>query len=110
MSCTVRLTPSQSGENRAREEHDGNRSEAIRSLIDKGLQYDDRVAEFATENERLHRERRQLLEQREENQDLVRYVEEERAIQQRREARRDAPLWRRARWYVFGRSDDSAEA
>jgi hypothetical protein len=51
-----------------------------------------------------------ILEQREENQDLVRYVEEERAIQQRREARRDAPLWRRARWYVFGRSDDSAEA
>jgi hypothetical protein len=46
----------------------------------------------------------QLIEQQEEKQELVEYVGEERTIQQRREARRNAPLWRRAKWFVFGRS------
>jgi predicted DNA-binding ribbon-helix-helix protein len=92
------------------EERDVSIAEVLRELIEKGTEYDDQVSALETENERLHRERRQLLEQREENKELVQYVEEERGIQQRREERRDAPLWRRARWYVFGRSDDSAEA
>ena len=82
----------------AREEHDGNRSEAIRALIDKGLRYDDRVTDLEIENERLHRERRQLLEQREENQELVRYVEGERSW-------REAGLLRRAKWWLTGMSD-----
>ena len=37
--------------------------------------------------------------------EIVAYVDEERAMQQRE--RRDAPLWTRAKWYVFGRSDEA---
>jgi hypothetical protein len=55
--------------------------------------------ELEQENERLHRERRQLLEQREENQELVRYVEDERTW-------RDQGLLTRTKWWLFGRSRD----
>jgi Arc/MetJ-type ribon-helix-helix transcriptional regulator len=86
----------------AEENHDGNRSEAIRALLDKGLRYDERV----TEIERLKRELRAANARQEEHTELVEYVEQERSIQQRREERRDAPLWRRAKWFVFGRSSE----
>jgi predicted DNA-binding ribbon-helix-helix protein len=88
------------------EERDVSIAEILRELVEKGTEYDDRVSALETENERLHRERRQLLEQREEKQELVEYVEEERGIQRRREQRRAAPLWRRAKWYVLGQPDD----
>lgn len=41
--------------------------------------------------------------------ELVEYVEGERALQQRREERRDAPLWTRAKWWVFGRDRDESK-
>ena len=81
-------------------EHDLSRSDAIRALIERGTEYD-RVQQ---DRERLKRNMQQLIEQQEEKQELVEYVGEERTIQQRREARRNAPLWRRAKWFVFGRS------
>ena len=81
-------------------EHDLSRSDAIRALIERGTEYD-RVQQ---DRERLKRNMQQLIEQQEEKQELVEYVGEERTIQQRREARRSAPLWRRAKWFVFGRS------
>jgi antitoxin component of RelBE/YafQ-DinJ toxin-antitoxin module len=88
------------------DEHDLTRSEAIRELLRRGVEYD----RVQTENDRLQRNLQQLIGQREEHTELVEYVEEERGIQQRREERRDAPLWRRARWFVFGRSDDGEAA
>lgn len=79
----------------------------------KGLEYD----ELERENERLHRERRQILDQRDEHQELVAYVEEERELQrrreereQRREQRRNAPVWRRAKRWIFSHSNDGTEA
>jgi hypothetical protein len=54
-----------------------------------------------------HRERRQLLEQREEHTELVRHAEAERSIQPRREQRRQANVFRRAwRWLAGEPSKD----
>jgi hypothetical protein len=38
--------------------------------------------------------------------ELVEYVERERAAVERREERRQAPIWQRWKWYVFGAPDD----
>lgn len=73
-------------------------------------EYEDRIADLKRENERLHRERRQLLEQREEHQELVRHVEDEREERDHRRERRNAPVWQRAKWWVFGRSESDTEA
>jgi Arc/MetJ-type ribon-helix-helix transcriptional regulator len=95
------------------------KSAAVRAFLDgdEGVQRSDavsderdelaeRVTKIEQENERLHRERRQLLEQREENQELVAYAEEQRSIERRRadreERRERAPVWRRAKWWVLG--------
>ena len=63
------------------------------------------VNQLESEVERLRRERRQILEQREENKELVRYAEQQRSVLERREERRDAPAWTRAKWWLFGRGD-----
>ena len=70
----------------------------------------EQVEELERENERLQRERRQLLEQREEHTELVRYAEQQRSVLERQEKRHDAPVWRRAKWWVLGRSSDEATA
>ena len=78
------------------------KSEAVRSFIESG----EDTEELRREVERLNRERRQLLEQREENQELVEFASETRSVLERREYRselkRTAPVWRRALWWVFG--------
>lgn len=51
------------------------------------------------ENERLDREKRMILQQREEKQQLVEYVETERAIAERKE---HAHLLKRAKWWLTG--------
>lgn len=65
--------------------------------------YEQQIDELERENERL----RQQLAARNAREDdvgeIVEYVEQERELQRRREQRRDAPIWRRAKWYVFGR-------
>ena len=77
------------------------KSEAVRILIDDAQ----RVAELEDENERLRRERRQLLEQREERNDLVRYADAEREDAELRRRRRKQPIWTRVRWWVYGEPD-----
>ena len=67
------------------------KSEAVRSLIQDG----ERLAELEQENDRLHRERRQLLEQRSENKELRRYVEDEQRYRQ-------ASLLQRFKWWLGG--------
>lgn len=84
------------------DENDVNKSDAIRTLLAKGLEYDD----LRIENERLRNEKRAIISQREEHGELVEYVEEERSMQQRREERRDAPAWKRAKWWLFGRDGE----
>ena len=82
------------------------RSDYIRNTLENR----DRVEELERENERLRRQLR-ATNSRERNVDeIVTYVEEERRLQQRREERRDAPLWTRAKWWLFGRSTDDPDA
>ena len=75
------------------------KSEAVRACI----QAYERVAELETENDRLRREKRAVIEQRDEHRELVEYVEGERKLQKMERERRNAPLWRRLEWFVFGR-------
>ena len=78
------------------------KSEAMRMIID---QYDDlqsEVEDLETEVERLRNERRVLLNQREEHTELVRHVQDEREDRQRRRQKENAPVWRRAKWWVLG--------
>ena len=80
--------------------------DAVREQAADAEELTERVTELERENERLQRERRQLLEQREEHKELVRYAEQQRSVLERQEKRRDAPVWRRAKWWVLGRSSD----
>jgi metal-responsive CopG/Arc/MetJ family transcriptional regulator len=80
--------------------YDGSRSDALRELLRRGTAYED----IQRDRERLRDAQTQLIEQREENQELVEYVEQEKSLKERERERRDAPLWRRARWFVFGRA------
>lgn len=84
------------------EERGVSMAEILREYIEKGMDYD----ELHRENERLRAEKRTLINDREEHTELVEYVEQERDLQRRREERRDAPAWRRAKWWVFGRSEE----
>ena len=82
------------------------RSEAVRRLLDA---YEDLNADYEelhkqyeeaqTEAERLRNEKRLILKDREEKQELVEYVEEERTVEQRW---REAGLTTRLRWKLFG--------
>lgn len=77
------------------DEHGVSRSEYIRRLIDKGREYD----EVKGDRDRLERQLGQLIEQRETSKEIVEYVEEEQSW-------RSAPIWQRAKWWVFGQSDE----
>lgn len=72
------------------------KSEAVRNLIDAGEQAEEELADLRTKVERLEREKRQILEQRQEHTDLVEYVEDELAY-------REQPLSVRLRWWLFGK-------
>jgi len=76
------------------------KSEAMRACI----QAYERVAELETENDRLRREKRAVIEQRDEHRELVEYVEGERELQKMERERRNAPLWERIKWFVLGRN------
>ena len=56
--------------------------------------------EQEAEAERLEREKRQILEQREENKQLAKFAEQEWTLQ---EERLRASVLTRAKWWVFGR-------
>jgi Arc/MetJ-type ribon-helix-helix transcriptional regulator len=74
------------------------KSAAVRNFIQSG----ERVAELEREVERLNRERRQLLEQREEHSELARYAEDQREQEQNARERRTKPAWTRAWWWLTG--------
>jgi Arc/MetJ-type ribon-helix-helix transcriptional regulator len=76
------------------------------AVVQDWLSRGEKVNQLESELERCRRARRQLLEQREENKELVRYAESEREAAERREDRQSAPAWRRAKWWLFGTPDD----
>ncbi|WP_122089909.1 ribbon-helix-helix protein, CopG family [Halalkalicoccus subterraneus] len=84
------------------------RSDIIRDTLDDGLNTDDdveiqrlqeRIADLETENKRLRREKRLVLEQREEHTELVNAVKEEQSLAKRKA---EAGLWTKTKWALFG--------
>lgn len=73
-------------------------------------EYERQINELEDERDRLQRKLTATNARNDDVDELVEYVQEERDLQRRREERQDAPLWTRAKWYVFGRdrSDDGA--
>ena len=69
-----------------------NRSEAVRGVLDKGFAYD----EIEATADRRERQLAQVIDGREEHQEIVAYVEEEQSW-------REAPLSTRMKWWVFGK-------
>lgn len=80
-------------------------SDVAREYVEKGMDYDDLEAD----RDRLQRQLAATNARQDDVDDLVAYVEEERRDRQRARERRDAPAWRRAKWWLFGRSRDDNE-
>ena len=92
---------------------DLSRAEYLRELIERGREAEATQQELEATQARVKDLRRQLQQANSRERDvdeIVTYVEEERRLQQRREERRDAPVWTRAKWWLFGRSTDDANA
>ena len=91
--------------------YEGSRSDALRELLRRGIEAD----RLRRERDSLQNQLNTLAGREREHGELVEYVQEERSLQQRREERRErerqrererenAPAWRRAKWWLFGRS------
>lgn len=78
-------------------------SEAARRLLRKGTE----AEVLEQEAERLRREKRLILEQREEHTELVRQVRSDRTLAERKA---QAGLLTKAKWALFGMSDDEKES
>lgn len=88
------------------DEHGRTRSEHVREVVRTRsehdrirAEYEERIADLERENERLRREKRQILEQRTEHTELVRAVEKDRTLAERK-AR--AGLLTKAKWALVG--------
>lgn len=73
------------------DENDVSKSDAIREVLSRGLEYD----RLRSENERLRNEKRTIINQRDENSQLVEYVEDEQRYRQ-------AGVVQRVRWWFRG--------
>jgi vacuolar-type H+-ATPase subunit I/STV1 len=95
------------------DEQDITRSEHLREILDSRDKTDDLrqdIEKLEQTIERLENEKRLLIQKREEHTELVKYVEEERELRRQHEQRENAPVWRRAKWWVLGRPEhDTAE-
>lgn len=78
---------------------DDNRSETVRELLKKGLAYDEKEREV----DRLNRKVSAIQSRREEHQELVEYVENQKQLQRDRQT---ASAVERAKWWLFGRNFD----
>jgi len=110
MRVTVRLDDSLAEHVEAvRPDADDSDAEAVRECIRRSRRLDDaeeRVDELESGVERVKREKRLILEEREEKRELARYAEDKRTAEQRR---REAGLATRARWFLFGEDRDDQD-
>lgn len=81
------------------DEHGQDVDKRLRSVRNE---YEGQIEDLEREVQRLNRERRQILEQREEHEELVRVVQRERSLTERRA---EAGLGTRLKWWAFGMSD-----
>ena len=108
----ARVSPDTAAEiERLQNDGDRSQSEAVRELLRRGIEAD----RLRRERDSLQNQLNTLAGREREHGELVEYVQEERSLQQRREERRErerqrererenAPAWRRAKWWLFGRS------
>ncbi|WP_339106517.1 ribbon-helix-helix protein, CopG family [Haloterrigena salinisoli] len=95
----------------AEAEHDGNRSEAIRELLSRGLEYE----EIKTERDRLERKLTETNARQDDVSEIVEYVEKQREVERYRDQRQrmvdQAGLLTRMKWKLTGVPvDDEQEA
>jgi peptidoglycan hydrolase CwlO-like protein len=95
------------------EENTTSDAETIRRCLERGATAEERVDALEDEIENLEarvdeltNQLREANKRNDEVEELVEYVESERSLQERREERRTSPVWKRARWWVFGEPDD----
>lgn len=108
---TVRLDPDVIAElDEEAEDRNESRAEYVRHVIDSRHEVEElqtEVDELQTEVDRLQRELQAANRRVDEHQELVRYVEEERSLQERREQRQRererAGILTRSKWWLFGR-------
>ena len=81
--------------------NDESRAEAIRRLVERGLEYD----ELAREIERLENEKRTLIADREEKQELVRFAESQRELAEYERERQKRGVFTRFVWWLRGQPD-----
>ena len=81
---------------------DISQSEAARQLLRQGIE----AEALQQEAERLRREKRLILEQREEHTELVRAVQNEQTLAERKAS---AGALTRAKWWLTGMPDDEKE-
>jgi hypothetical protein len=75
------------------------RAEAVRRCITRYANLQKDVEELRDELDRVKEEKRLILDDREERQELVKYVKDERTAEQRM---REAGILTRTRWRLFG--------
>ena len=88
------------------EERGLSRAEYLRVIVENRHEsdrirdeYEAKLNELRTETERLQRERRQILEQRQEHGELVTVVERQQSLQ---EQRAQASIFKRMKWSITG--------
>lgn len=90
-----------------------NRSEKVRDLLKDGLNHEETVREFEEQIrdleeqiDRLENEKRKLIQKREENQELVKFVEEQKSVIQQEKEIKNKPVWKRAKYWILGRNPE----
>lgn len=84
------------------------KSATVVAYVRRGMELDDVREELQHAEARADDLRRQLREANRRNEDvgeLVEYVEQEKSLVERREERRSAPVWTRAKYWLFGRDE-----
>lgn len=84
------------------------KSEAVRHIINRYEEQQQEYEQLHTDYERVKNEKQTIIEQREENTELVEYVEREKDMQERY---REAGIMTKAKWAIFGMdsSDDGGD-
>jgi len=97
----ARVSPDTAAEiERLQDEGERSQSEAVRELLRRGIEAD----RLRRERDSLQNQLNTLAGREREHGELVEYVEQEKSLRERERERRDAPAWRRAKWWLLGRA------
>jgi len=104
------------------DDHDLRRAEYLRRIVENRhehervrdeyeatlAEYEERIAALEDERDRLQRQLAATNARQDDLGELVEYVEGEKSLRERREARASAPVWRRAWWWITGAPEADA--